>query len=229
MADSWHVQGDAVNNETTVFIVDSDKQAANSADLFIHSFGYQTKVFFSAHDFIEAYSEEQNGCLILDVRMPNMTGLELQEWMLSRKFLLPIIFITECNDISIAVHAMKKGAVDFLIKPVNSQALLEAINRAIQKDLTQRFAIDKVNKIQGCIQALTQREREVLNLMISGKPSKVIAHHLGISSHTIDLHRSRIMQKMKVRSLAELARLMEWCSQFKSDTINEGFWLNRTL
>ena len=169
-------------------------------------------------EFIPAYKASSSGVLILDVRMPDMSGLELQSKLLVNEIYLPIIFISGHASVPIAVEAMKQGAVEFLTKPFNDQVLLDSIHRAIKQDQVRRLRCQEVGSIRDCLERLTRREKEVLELVVEAKSSKVIAVELGISYKTVELHRSRIIEKMQVASTLELAQLINKVSAFELES-----------
>jgi len=197
-----------MRNEATVFIVDDDDAALKSLQWLVESFGHKVEPFEKAVDFLDAYQTNQAGVLLLDAQMPGTTGIELQNIMRNRRITLPIIFITGHGDIEMAVRTIKKGAVDFLTKPINNHVLLKAINHAIKEDSKQRDANKKAHAIAGLIETLTPREHEVMQLMLSGNSTKAIAYALNISSNTVDIHRAKVMKKMGVKSAGELSALM---------------------
>lgn len=195
------------SKDSTVFIVDDDQSIRHAMGLLLKSVGLQHEVFASANEFLESHDGSENGCLVLDIRMPGMGGLELQEKLIEMQSGIPIIFITGHGDIPMAVEAMQKGAVDFIQKPFRDQELLDRIDDALDaasERLTERA---RKSKVQDRIDALTNREREVLELVVTGKPNKIIAHELGVSQRTIEIHRARVMEKMHAKSLAELVRM----------------------
>jgi FixJ family two-component response regulator len=191
----------------TVFVVDDDQAVRQSLDLLIKSVGLPVCTFASAQEFLDRFDPAQPGCLVLDVRMPGMSGLELQRQLKERGIDIPVIIVTGHGDVPIAVRAMKDGALEFLEKPFSKQMLLEHIRDALQRDAVQRRARAKQVDISERLAALTEREREVMELVIAGKPSKLVAMELGISKKTVDVHRARVMQKLGVRSLPELVEL----------------------
>jgi len=197
-----------MQDEATVFIVDDDEAALKSLQWLVESFGHKVKPFEKAMDFLDTYQTNQAGVLLLDAQMPGTTGVELQNIMCDRRITLPIIFITGHGDIDMAVRTIKKGAIDFLTKPINNHALLEAINRALKEDSKQRKANKIAQTISDLVEALTPREHEVMQLMLSGKSTKAIAIALNISPNTVDIHRAKVMKKMKVKSAGELTALM---------------------
>ena len=184
--------------EPIIFILDDEAEVARSLRWLIESVGYNTQLYTKADKFLASYQMEQAGCLIVDMRMPHMSGLELQSILIKRNITLPLIFITGHGDIAMAVQAMKAGAVDFLTKPINNQMLLESINKAIQLDAKLRSKQEISTKVIKREKTLTPREREVMSLMIMGKLTKTIAHQLNISIHTAEIHRARVMKKMNV-------------------------------
>ena len=177
----------------------------------IQSAGHQVQTFASAQEFLGKSGgvAEKAGCLVLDVRMPGLTGIDLQRELQSRNCSLPIVFITGHGDIPMSVKAMKAGAVDFLPKPVNDTVLLGAIEQAIARASRDRAARQEVEDVQRRVETLTAREREVMPLVVSGLPNKMIAFNLGTVEKTIKVHRARIMQKMQAKSLADLVRFTE--------------------
>jgi FixJ family two-component response regulator len=195
----------------TVFLVDDDASVRKALTRLIKSAGYQVQAFASARDFLEHWATADDGpaCLVLDVRMPGLSGLDLQQELQSANAPLPIIFITGHGDIPMSVKAMKHGAVDFLPKPVKDKALLGAIAQALERAVRERSAHDKLDDIRRRLETLTPREVEVLRLVITGMLNKQIAHQLGTVEKTIKVHRARVMEKMEVQSLAELVRLAE--------------------
>lgn len=204
--------------EITVFIVDDDQAMAESVRWLIESVGFKVKVFRSARDFLSNYHSSQAGCLVLDVRMPEMTGLELQEQLNERNIDIPIIFVTGHGDVPMATRAMKAGAIDFLMKPFNDQMLLESINKAIELDQQRRQAKGQWQEVAQRIQRLTPRERQIMGLVVQGKLNKVIAQELTISPKTVELHRAKVMEKMGVDSLAELvARVVNYEQGVRTD------------
>jgi len=193
----------------TIYVVDDDPSVCDSTELMLKSVGFNVKTFGSAQDFLKANLEEDLGCLVLDVRMPDMSGLDLQEKLVSAKTPLPVIFITGHGTVPMSVRAMKAGAVDFLQKPFEEQDLLDAINRAVARQRERKSRKDEVEKLQLRLKALTPREYEVFSLLVTGMANKVIAFKLEVSERTIKAHRSRIMEKMNAGSLADLVRFAE--------------------
>lgn len=200
-----------MNAARTVFLVDDDASVRRALTRLIQSAGYQAQAFSSARDFLDYWRGGAEGpaCLILDVRMPGLSGLDLQHELRSANALLPIIFITGHGDIPMSVKAMKDGAVDFLAKPVKDKVLLKAIEQALERAVQERSVHDELDTIHRRLDSLTPRELEVLRLVISGMLNKQIAYQLGTVEKTIKVHRARVMEKMEVQSLAELVRLTE--------------------
>lgn len=191
----------------TVFIVDDDGDVRRSLALLARSVDLDAEPYGSAHEFLEAFDQNQQGCLLLDVRMPGRTGLQLQQELIDRGIRLPIIFITAHGEIPTATAAMRAGALDFILKPFSPQSLLDRIQEAIALDHKNRRAQQKRQEIGSSISKLTNREREVMQLLAEGDSTKVIASRLGISPKTVDNHRAKVLEKMGVDNMAQLARL----------------------
>ena len=191
----------------TIFVVDDDAAVRDALKLLLRSVGHAVETFGSAQEFLDAYGEDRAGCLVLDIRMPGMSGLELQQKLNEKHSILPIIFITGHGDVPMAVEALQHGAFDFLQKPFRDQELLDRIQRALQKDRENRSQILQREDIRARLATLTPREREVLDLMTSGRPNKLMAADLNLSQRTIEIHRARVMEKMKAPSLAQLVRM----------------------
>ena len=195
---------------STVIVVDDDPSIRESLSLLMNSAGYNVKTFDSATEFLESGCVTQGSvCLVLDVRMPGLSGLDLQQELTSRNYAIPVIFITGHGDVPMSVQAMKKGAVDFLSKPFDDNELLNAVEEALAKDSEVRLNMDKQNHIMQRLNSLTTREYEVLRYLITGMLYKQIAYELEISEWTVKAHRKQIFHKMAVDSLAELVRLTE--------------------
>jgi two-component system, LuxR family, response regulator FixJ len=192
----------------TVFVVDDDQAVCNSLRLLLKSVGLATQTMSSATDFLAAYQPGQPGCLVLDVRMPGMSGLELQQELNVRGATIPVIFVTGHGDVPMAVDAMQHGAFDFLQKPFRDQELIDRIQRALARDASTHAALREHEHIRERLRSLTPREREVLALMTEGKPNKVMAHELGVSQRTVEIHRARVMEKSCASSLAQLVRMV---------------------
>ena len=189
---------------TLVYLVDDEFSVRDSLALLIESTGQSVRSFESAEAFLNNYDPEQPGCLLLDVRMPSMSGLELQGELLKREIFIPIIFISGHAGIPDSAKAFRAGAVDFLEKPFDNEILLERIDEAIKKDIAIREQFIEHREIQNRLDHLTLREQEVLSLIVRGHSNKEIARILDISNRTVEAHRASIMEKMQVKSLAEL-------------------------
>ena len=197
----------ASTQPSTVYIVDDDQAIRHAMELLMRSVGLDYEIFHSADDFLSGHTNERAGCLVLDIRMPGLGGLELQEKLNDMGSTLPIIFITGHGDVPMAVEAMQNGAVDFIQKPFRDQELLDRIGEALKADQARRSAREKKAEVRDRIEKLTNRERQVLDLVVTGKPNKVIAYELGVSQRTVEIHRARVMEKMEARSLADLVRM----------------------
>ena len=197
-----------MKQESIVFIVDDDEAVRNSLRLLVKSVGLTATALVSAEEFLASYDPLQPGCLVLDVRMPGMSGLELQQQLNLRGAVIPVIFITGHGDIPMAVEAMQQGACDFLQKPFRDQDLINRIQRALEKDRANRVELGERNRIRERHEMLTPRERQVLALVTSGKANKAMAADLGLSQRTVEIHRARIMEKMGASSLAHLVRMV---------------------
>jgi FixJ family two-component response regulator len=196
-----------MSKQATVFVVDDDQAMRNSLKWLIESVGLKVKTYASADEFINDYYPGRAGCLLLDVRMPGMSGLELQEQFVEQQIKIPIIIITGHGDVPMAVRAMKAGAVDFIEKPFNDELLLESIRNALIKDVDQRNVQSARADIATRLAHLTPREHEVMEMVTSGRANKDIAKTLGVSSKTVEAHRARVMEKMQASSLAELVKM----------------------
>jgi RNA polymerase sigma factor (sigma-70 family) len=192
----------------TVFVVDDDEGVRNSLRFLLKSVGLAARTLSSASEFLNTYHPSQPGCLVLDVRMPGMSGLELQQQLNVRGATIPVIFITGHGDVPMAVEAMQHGAFDFLQKPFRDQDLIDRIQRALERDARSRTALAQHARIQERIDSLTPREREVLTLIAQGKSNKVMAAQLGVSQRTVEIHRARVMEKSGAASLAQLVRMV---------------------
>lgn len=193
----------------TIFLVDDDDSVLRGLQRLLRSAGHATQAFASASEFLALLPGDVPGCAVLDLSMPRLNGLELQQAMEHHGCHLPVIFISGHQDIPATVTAMKAGAVDFLLKPYDEEQLLQAISRALEKDAAARAARAEVQALQARHALLTPREREVCALVSQGLPNKQIAQELGTSEKTIKVHRGRVVQKLRVGSLAELVRLMD--------------------
>jgi FixJ family two-component response regulator len=197
-----------MSNEPTVFIVDDDNEVREAIELLMDSVGLASESYDSGWAYLACFDPTRPGCLILDVRMRQMSGLELQERLAEEPIRPPVIIITGHGDVPMAVRAVKNGAVDFIEKPFNDQSLLDAVHRALDIDGEQRGYAEEIADIQERLQRLTKREREVLDQIVDGKRNKVIAVDLGISQSTVEAHRAKVMEKLEARSLSELMRMM---------------------
>jgi len=195
----------------TVFVVDDYAPVRRSIVRLLHAAGFVVVAFASAEEFLAQYDPQTLGCLVLDVAMPTLNGLELQHILAHTGSLLPIIFLTGTADIPKSVQAMKHGASDFLTKPVNDEDLLSAVRVAFEKNRSVRQQQTELSEILARLATLTPREREVLEYVVTGKLNKQIAGDLGTVEQTVKVHRARVMQKMRVRSVAELVRLTQRC------------------
>lgn len=198
---------EAMADTQTVYIVDDDHAIRHAMELLMASVGLDFEVFESADQFLENHSNDRAGCLVLDIRMPGLGGLELQEKLLEMGSGLPIIFITGHGDVPMAVEAMQKGAVDFIQKPFRDQELLDRISLALKTDEERRSTRVEKAEVAANVARLTNRESQVFDLVITGKPNKVIAYELGVSQRTVEIHRARVMEKMQAKSLADLVRM----------------------
>ena len=196
-----------LEREPVVFIVDDDASVCKSLERLVRSVGLRGETFASAPEFLRRAPADGPSCLVLDVRMPGVSGLALQEVLAAAGHRIPIIFITGHGDIPMGIRAMKGGAVDFLTKPFHDQDLLDAIQEAIARDTQARKERATIQDIQRCVDTLTPRERDVLALVIAGLLNKQIAAALGTSEKTVKVHRARVMQKMHVQSVAQLVLL----------------------
>ena len=196
-----------VTAEPTVFVVDDDETVRESVRTLVGSVGLPAEAYGTAADFLAGCSGERSGCVVCDVRLPGMSGLELQQELVTRKQVLPVILITGFGDVSTAVRAMRAGAVDFIEKPFSRQLLLDRVHEAIDRDRRARLLGAQRRSVAMRVGRLTPREREVMALVVAGKANKVIAMDLGLCEKTIEVHRAHVMRKMEAESLAELVRL----------------------
>ncbi|MFC5757827.1 response regulator transcription factor [Rhizobium sp. GCM10022189] len=192
--------------EPTIFIVDDEQHLGSSLVNLFESMGKKAINYRNATDFLTALDSDAPGCILLDVQMPDMSGLELQERLVKIGNPLPIIFMTGNGNVSISVSAMKAGAFDFLLKPFNSSSVVAVTDKAIAHDASNRRALAERNEIQACQDKLTPREHEVMKYVTQGLMNKQIAHEMSISEIMVKLHRGRMMRKMKARSIVEIVR-----------------------
>ena len=190
-----------------VYVVDDDEGVRDALSGLLEARGYLCRTFSSAQQFLEVAPTLRQGCLIADIRMPGMDGLELQQLLVGRALHFPLIVITGHADVPLAVRAMKAGALDFIQKPFSANTILESTKTAMSRFAEPEQANAMAAEARACLQTLTQREREVLQGLLTGMPNKTIAHELGISPRTVEIHRARVMEKMRARSLSELVRL----------------------
>jgi len=197
------------DKDVFIFVIDDDASVRKSLSFLLKSAGYEVKTFVSAEEFVSQAALNSIGCIILDVRMRGMTGLDLQEHLGNHDCHMPIIFITGHGDIPMSVQAMKKGAVDFLTKPFDDTQLLSLVESAVKKFRQEKAAFDKIRDFRRRLTTLTPREHEVFLHVISGLMNKQIAGNLNIKEHTVKVNRGRVMQKLRVESVASLVRLAE--------------------
>lgn len=193
--------------EAKVYIIDDDPGMRDSLEFLLETRGYRVAVFPNARAFLDAGYGEEAGCALVDVRLPDMTGLELQQHLLDRQTHLRLVVITGHGDVAMAVSAMKAGAIDFIEKPLSEDALITSIERALEASRHAASRSSKAPRENDPLGALTGREREVFDQLTTGNPHKVIAYQLQISPRTVEVHRARIMQKLGARNLADLVRL----------------------
>ena len=195
------------DTRATVFVIDDDPSMREAIDSLIRSVGIDVRTFASAQEFMTSKRPDAPACLVLDVRMPGLSGLDLQRELVNAGIRIPVIFITGHGDIPMSVRAMKAGAVEFLTKPFRDQDLLDAISQSIERDRAERVQFAEVVELRRRFEELTPREREVMELVVAGLLNKQIANRLNISEVTVKLHRHQVMEKMKAQSLAELVRM----------------------
>ena len=193
--------------EPVVFIVDDDDAVRRFLSGLIESVELSVEAYASARDFLAAYEPGRPGCLVLDVRMPGMSGLELQRELAERAIDLPVIVLTGHGNVQVAVHAMKAGAVDFVEKPFDNELLLDRIQKAVAESVRADGERVKRNEIANRMRLLSPRERQVMDLVVAGETNKGVARHLDISERTVEIHRANVMRKMRARSLADLVMM----------------------
>lgn len=196
-----------MSDQPSVFVVDDDEQVRSALTLLMESVGLKSESFTSAQEFLDQFDAAKSGCIILDVRMPGISGLDLQARLTAEKIYPPIIIITGHGDVPMAVRAVRAGAVDFIEKPFNNQSMLDSVHRAIELDAVQRGESSRLQDIEQHYSALTPREKEVLQCVIEGKRNKIIAFEMNISQSTVEAHRSKVMEKMSATSLSDLMRM----------------------
>lgn len=199
---------DTATDVETVFIVDDEEAIRDSIALLMRSVGIRSQGYSGATEFFAEYQSEQRGCLVLDVRMPGMSGLELQHELNRRGITIPVIFITGHGDVPMAVEAMRAGAVDFLQKPFNDDDLIRRIQKALDQDRKLRVQLRQLEQIRQRYDSLTPREREIAGRLAAGAANKVVALDLGLSERTVELHRAHLMRKMGARGLAQLVQML---------------------
>lgn len=197
-----------MRDEPTVFVVDDDAAVRDSLRWMIESAGLRVETFACAEDFLDAYQPGRPGCLVLDMRMPGMSGIALQKQLAARNIEIAIIFITAHASVPTAVHAMRAGAVDFITKPFSEEALLDRITQCIEEARRRHAQSLERAGLAARFATLTPREHEILQDVVAGKPNKVIAAERGISQKTVEAHRAKMMQKLQARSLADLMRMV---------------------
>lgn len=198
---------DKTDSKPTIYIVDDDDGIRKALTLLITTMGYNAIPFARPTEFLKNFDPNQHGCLVLDVRMPEMSGLEIQQRLNRLGSMLPVILVTGHGDVPMAVQAMKDGAFDFLQKPFRDQDLLDRINAALAQDLENRETVKRHADLKRRAESLTPREREVMALVVDGRANKVIAIDLGLSERTVEIHRANVMEKMQARSVAHLVKM----------------------
>jgi len=192
---------------TTVFVLDDDEAVRDALGALFESCGHHVRTYGSGESFLADLGADFAGCVVLDVRMPGLSGLELQQQLASMKISLPVIIVTGHGDLPMAVKAMKAGAVDFIEKPFDDEVILESVREALARGAKMRTESASTEALKANLERLTAREREVLEQVAFGHPNKVIAHNLGISSRTVEIHRARVIEKLQARNLAHLVRM----------------------
>jgi len=198
---------DDKSTTSTVYVVDDDDGMRRALDTLLSTVGYKTAVFSRPSEFLANFKVDSPGCLVLDIRMPDMSGLELQQHLIRIGSMLPVIFITGHGDVPMAVQAMKEGAFEFVQKPFRDQDLLDRINHALKQDAENRSTVARRTEVLHRLESLTPRERQVMDLVVDGAANKVIAIDLDLSERTVEIHRAKVMEKMGARSVAHLVKL----------------------
>jgi FixJ family two-component response regulator len=205
-----------VSKESIVFVVDDDPALRDSLSCLLESVRLPARRYAGALEFLQNYDSDQPGCLILDVRMPGMSGLELLDRLIADSASRPVILLTAHADVPMAVRALKTGAVDFLTKPFNSQELLDRIQTALEQDRTRRMSRKHISGLTERFATLTQREREVMTLVVEGCSNKEIAAELGVSATTVEAHRNKVMEKTSAESIADLVLMAIACGAVRA-------------
>jgi two-component system response regulator FixJ len=198
---------EAVATAPIVYVIDDDDGMRRALSLLLSTVGYKTLVFANPSDFLSQFDPDTHGCLVLDIRMPGMSGLELQQHLNRTGSMLPVIFITGHGDVPMAVQAMKEGAFEFIQKPFRDQDLLDRLNHALQQDAENRNNLARRADVVRRLETLTPRERQVMDMVVDGSANKVIAIDLNLSERTVEIHRAKVMEKMGARSVAHLVKL----------------------
>ena len=214
LAKQMGIDGEINKDDCRLFVIDDDLSVCKGLSRLLHSFGYVTEIYTSAADYLQREHFDGIACIILDVHMPQLNGIDLQQKLIAQKNSLPIIFLTAHGDVPLAVDAMKQGADDFLTKPVDEKILLGAVRRALLRHQSVRGEQSKTAEVQACLDKQTPREYEILQHILGGATNNQIAEDLFISEKTVKIHRARIMQKLNVSSAAELG----WVCSFSSIT-----------
>jgi FixJ family two-component response regulator len=191
-----------------VFIVDDEEAVRDSIALLLRSVGIRSRTFADAREFLDSYQPAEPGCLVLDIRMPRMGGMEVQQELNRRGWGIPVIFVTGHGDVPMAVEAMRAGAVDFLQKPFKDDELIRRVQKALEQDARLREQLSSAGQVRSRFDSLTPREREIAERLADGAANKVIAIDLGLSERTVELHRAHVMQKMGARGLAQLVQMV---------------------
>jgi two-component system response regulator FixJ len=200
-------KAEVVADAATVYVVDDDDGMRRALSLLLNTVGYKTAAFASPKEFLDKFKADTTGCLVLDIRMPGMSGLELQQHLNRLGSMLPVIFITGHGDVPMAVQAMKEGAFEFVQKPFRDQDLLDRINHALKLDKENRSTLARHADVLQHYESLTPREKQVMALVVDGAANKVIAIDLGLSERTVEIHRAKVMEKMGARAVAHLVKL----------------------
>jgi two-component system, LuxR family, response regulator FixJ len=190
-----------------IYVVDDDDGMRRALDTLLSTVGYKTAVYSRPTEFLANFKADAPGCLVLDIRMPDMSGLEVQQQLNRMGSMMPVIFITGHGDVPMAVQAMKEGAFEFIQKPFRDQDLLDRINHALKQDAENRSTVARRAEVQHRLETLTPRERQVMDMVVDGAANKVIAIDLNLSERTVEIHRAKVMEKMGARSVAHLVKL----------------------